>query len=185
MPIEQGTHTLGPSNARLAVHTVAAGTVARVGHDLSIEVGSWSGTLELAEEGASVTLTADGGSLRVLEGHGGMKELDDDDRANIGQTIDDEVLKRTPIEFRSSTVEPAAGGDRLRVEGDLELAGSRHPIAFELTLQESGRLAGSARIKQSDWGIKPYSALFGALKVADEVEVTIDGDLTSTQTGAG
>ena len=110
MPIEQGTHTLGPSNARLAVHTVAAGTVARVGHDLSIEVGSWSGTLELAEEGASVTLTADGGSLRVLEGHGGMKELDDDDLANIRQTIDDEVLKRTTIEFRSNTVEPRRKG---------------------------------------------------------------------------
>ena len=29
-------------------------------------------------------------------------------------------------------------------------------------------------VKQTDWGIKPYSALFGALKVADEVEVAID-----------
>jgi hypothetical protein len=184
MPIDHGTYALGPQNARLIVHTVAAGTVARVGHDLSIDVGSWSGTLELGEEGASVTFSADGGSLRVLEGHGGMKALDDDDRANISQTIDDEVLKQTPIEFRSSMVERAAG-DRLRVEGELELAGSRHPIAFELTLAEPGRLAGGATIKQSDWGIKPYSALFGALKVVDEVEVTIDGDLTRAQTGPG
>jgi hypothetical protein len=36
-----------------------------------------------------------------------------------------------------------------------------------------------ARVKQSEWGIKPYTALFGALKVADEVEVTIDGQLGS------
>ena len=30
-------------------------------------------------------------------------------------------------------------------------------------------------VKQSEWGMKPYSALFGALKVADEVEVTLEG----------
>ena len=38
-------------------------------------------------------------------------------------------------------------------------------------------VAGSARIKQTDWGIKPFSALFGTLKVADEVEVGIDAKL--------
>jgi hypothetical protein len=32
-------------------------------------------------------------------------------------------------------------------------------------------------VRQSDWGIKPYSALFGALKVRDEVEVSLDGTL--------
>ena len=31
----------------------------------------------------------------------------------------------------------------------------------------------SAIVKQSDWGIKPYSALFGALKVADEVQLEL------------
>ena len=35
-------------------------------------------------------------------------------------------------------------------------------------------LTGSATVKQSDWGMKPYSALFGALKVADEVEVAFE-----------
>jgi hypothetical protein len=43
-------------------------------------------------------------------------------------------------------------------------------------------VTATARIKQSEWGIKPYSALFGALKVADDVEVTFDGQLTPTST---
>jgi len=30
-------------------------------------------------------------------------------------------------------------------------------------------------VTQSAFGMKPYSALFGALKVADDVEVEIDG----------
>ena len=104
----------------------------------------------------------------MIEGTGGMQALDADDRANIDQTIDDEVLTGTPIEFRSTAVEGT------RFEGELELAGQRHPISFELAGDQDGRLAGSATVKQTDWGMKPYSALFGALKVADEVEVAFE-----------
>jgi hypothetical protein len=179
MAIGQGSHALGPGNARLIVHTTAGGAAAKAGHDLSIEVTSWSATLELSPDGGSVALSADGGSLRVLEGRGGMKALDDDDRAGIRQTIDDEVLKGARIEFHSTAVTPDAGGDHLRVEGQLALAGASHPISFELTLAAPDRVTGRATIRQSDWGIKPYSALFGALRVGDEVEVTIDGELTS------
>ena len=32
-------------------------------------------------------------------------------------------------------------------------------------------------VKQTEWGMKPYTALFGALKVADEVRVEIDARL--------
>ena len=38
-----------------------------------------------------------------------MQALDDDDRAGIEQTIDDEVLIGTPIEFRSTSVERGRG----------------------------------------------------------------------------
>ena len=71
----------------------------------------------------------------------------------------------TAIEFRSTAI---GGG---RVEGELEPAGKRHPISFEFAAGEGGRFAGSATVKQSDWGMKPYTALFGTLKVADEVDV--------------
>jgi hypothetical protein len=34
-------------------------------------------------------------------------------------------------------------------------------------------------VKQSDWGIQPYSGLFGTLKVKDEVEVVGEASLPS------
>jgi hypothetical protein len=43
--------------------------------------------------------------------------------------------------------------------------------------ESDGTITGSASFKQSDWGIKPYSALFGALKVNDEVNVVVEGKL--------
>jgi hypothetical protein len=33
-------------------------------------------------------------------------------------------------------------------------------------------------VVQTQWGIKPYSAFFGAMKVADEVTIELDALLT-------
>jgi len=158
----------GPDNAVLTVRTYRSGAAAKAGHDLVIEVTSWEATLDPA---AGVTLTADAGSLRVIEGTGGIQELDADDKAGIEKTIDDEVLVGCSIEFRSSEVDLAADGGGT-VRGELALAGERHPIGFDLVVRD-GRLTGSAIVRQSDWGMKPYSALFGTLKVADEVEIAM------------
>lgn len=38
-------------------------------------------------------------------------------------------------------------------------------------------MTGNATVKQTDWGMKPYSALFGTLRVIDEVGGEIDAML--------
>ena len=182
MSLQPGTHTFGPENGTLAVRTGRTGAAAKAGHDLLILVTAWQATLEVGEDHAqtSIVLDADATSLRVCEGTGGMQALGDDDKASIEKTIDDEVLKRKSIEFRSTAVQTAADGSRLSVQGELTLVGKACPIAFDLTVGDDGKLSGSAVVKQTDWGIKPYSALFGALNVADEVEVVIDASLPSS-----
>jgi polyisoprenoid-binding protein YceI len=177
--IHAGTYRFGADNATLAVHTRRGGAAAKAGHDLVIHVTAWEASLVVAEDAAETTieLTADAGSLRVREGKGGMQALGDDDIANIHQTIDDEVLRRQEITFRSNRVDPDPDGKTLRAEGDLTLAGQTRPIDFELEIGDDGSLGATAVVKQSDWGMKPYSALFGALKVLDEVEVVLNGHL--------
>ena len=166
------TYTLGADDGTLSVRTGRTGTVAKAGHDLLIEVRAWTATLDL--EAPRLTLDADATSLHVVEGTGGIKSLDDDDRANIRQTIDDEILERNDIRFRSTDVQRTDGG--LAVRGDLTLVGTTRPIAFDLALS-GGRVTGTAVVTQTEWSIKPYSALFGTLKVADEVRVEIDAAL--------
>jgi superoxide dismutase, Fe-Mn family len=136
-----------------------------------IHVIGWNATLEVGDE-ARLTLDVDSTSLRVRDGTGGMQALTGDDKANIEQTINDEVLLRTPIRFWSSAVQ--LEDRRLGVEGELTLMGQTHPIAFALADEGGTRLTGSAVVKQSEWGMTPYTALFGALTVTDEVEVGID-----------
>jgi hypothetical protein len=139
--------TYGPHNATLTVRTRRAGAAAKAGHDLLIEVTRWEATVR----GDELTVTADPRSLAVREGTGGVMPLDEDDHRNIEQTIDDEVLRGQPIEY---------------ADGQLTLNGQTRPLSVKL---EDGR--GIAVVRQTEWGIKPYSALFGTLKVADEVIV--------------
>jgi hypothetical protein len=167
------SHALGPENGALMVRTRKRGAASKAGHNLLIGVTSWQATLDLGEDGG-IALTADPASLVVIEGTGGAMTLGDEEKAAIEQTIGEEVLTSGPIEFRSTSI--AADGGTLSVEGELELAGRRHPIAFELSTEDD-RLRGSATVKQTDWGIEPYTALFGTLKVTDEVEVSINAML--------
>ena len=85
------------------------------------------------------------------------------------------MLKGELISFESRSVR--ADGDGLRVEGDLTLHGTTRPLGFDVRMTRDGTLGATAVIKQTDWGMKPYSTLFGALKVADEVAVSIDARL--------
>ena len=70
--------------------------------------GSFSGYFSDGPEGTVIRLEGDGGSLRVVEGTGGMKALSDDDKAEIVDTIDEKILKRRPIVFRSTAVRTAS-----------------------------------------------------------------------------
>src|SRR3954453_17502401 len=189
MPIPPGRYILGPDDATLTIRTRKAGAASKAGHNLRIEVTSWRATLDVGEAPATaeIDLSADARSLRVREGTGGMQTLGDQEKASIEQTIDDDVLAGSAIQFRSRRVVPGPEGT-LSVEGDLHLPGSTPPVAlalaassppvaFDLAGGDDGRLSGRARIRQTDWGIKPYSALFGTLKVVDEVDVEIDGTL--------
>jgi polyisoprenoid-binding protein YceI len=169
------TYTVGPEDGILSVRTSRTGAVAKVGHDLLLHVTEWSATLDL--DAPSLSLDADATSLRVREGTGGMKPLDEDDLSNIETTIDDEVLLRRDINFRSTRVERTDGS--LNVEGELTLVGTTRPIAFDLAVGD--RVTGVAVVKQTEWGMKPYTALFGALKVADEVRVEIDAALRQSR----
>ncbi len=104
--LQAGSYVLGPENGTLSVRTRRTGAAAKAGHDLLLHVTAWEARLVVGTDvaGTSLELDVDATSLRVMEGTGGMKALDDDDKANIDQTIDEEVLKRQDVTFRSTRI---------------------------------------------------------------------------------
>jgi YceI-like domain len=183
--IPPGSYQLGPDDGRLTVHTQRSGAAAMAGHNLVIDVTSWRAVLTAGETPTDmrVELEVDGGSLRVREGTGGMQTLEQQHKQEIEQTIDEEVLRGDAISFRSTHAAPSPDGDAVTVEGELKLHGASHPIAFDVSADDDGTVSASTVIKQTDYGIKPYSTLFGALKVVDEVEISIDVRLPTPVAG--
>lgn len=179
MRLQPGTQLLGRDSGTVQVRTYREGMAQKIGHDLVIEVGQWEATVEVGEDGSpsAVGLEADPRSLQVREGLHGVKPLSDKDRAEIRKQIDEKILGRQPIVFRSSAVERSDG--QLSVRGELTMAGTTRPASFELELATDGRVSGTLPITQSEWGIKPYRGLMGALKVRDTVEVALDVRLPS------
>ena len=179
MSASTGNYTLGPDTATLTVRTGKRGAAAAAGHNLQITVASWSATLELASDpvGSRLSLNADSRSLRVLSGSGGAQQLGKDDMSNIETTIDTEVLKGGPIRFESTHIHAGADDGALHVHGELNLLGHTGPLEFTLKLDDAGHLGATATVVQTAFGMKPYSTLFGTLKVADEVEVSVEGAL--------
>lgn len=156
---------------------------AQAGHDLAIEASRWSGELTVGDDlsPAGLEVHIDLGALTVREGTGGLKPLTDRDRRDIGGTAR-KLLKtdRFPeAVFTATGFEPAAanGGGGV-INGSLALAGAVRPL--RLTVSQTGpqtyRVAG--KVVQSDYGIKPYTAFLGALKVRDAVDIEADVDLS-------
>jgi polyisoprenoid-binding protein YceI len=166
----------------LTVRTGRQGVAARAGHDLVIEVTSWDGLLVIGGSGSALSVTADASSLEVREGTGGVRPLTDDDRAEIRRNIAEKVLdsaRHAQITFASTAVEHT-GADALAVAGDLAIAGVTHPVRFEVALERGAVgtvLRATLPVVQSTFGIRPFSALMGTLKVADPVEVMAEARL--------
>jgi len=168
------TQQIGPQSGTLKVKTYREGLAQKIGHDLVIEVGQWDATVDIGPDRViqSVQLNADPSSLQVREGHNGVKALTDDDRKQIQNSIDEKVLGGKPIAFASTAVEARDGG--VSVRGDLTMADSTRPAAFDIDVSGDGQVAGTLPVTQSEWGIKPYKAFMGALKVRDTVEIVLD-----------
>jgi len=177
MALTSGDYSLGPPSGRLLIKTGRSGLGRKAGHDLTIEVTRWSGqaTLDAGDpSSSSVSAEIEVDSFEVVEGAGGVLPLTSSDRAEIARNIRDKVLRTLAhpmITFRSTSV--AGTPESFTVEGDLTIRGVTEPVTVRGRLS-GDRLTGSATVVQSRWGIKPYSAMFGQLRVADPVEIEFE-----------
>ncbi|GAA1463652.1 YceI family protein [Williamsia maris] len=162
-------------DCRLLLHTGVTGKASKMGHRLTIAVTRWRAEVDWSgDRPIGVDLSAEVDSIDVVHGEGGVTPLLGPEktlaRSNALKTFEAERFPH--IGFRTDTVDETAGGFRLI--GTLEIHGVSHDHTVDLTvadLGESWGLSAEAVVRQSDFGIKPYSQLMGAMKVVDEVTV--------------
>lgn len=181
MDLPNGTFEIGPDQGTIVLRTFRQGAASAVGHDLTIEVRRWSGSVTLdadAPERSSAAARLEVGSFTVREGKGGIKPLSDDDKREIKKNMTEKSLQasRFPeITFTSTGV--SIDGNSAQLSGDLTIKGTSRPVSVALSTSPGDggiKLTGKTAVLQTTWDIKPYSGLFGALKVRDEVEIELD-----------
>ena len=161
------------TNGRVEVLTYKDGLLARAAHDLLLEVQDF----KLSRSGEAVKFEFRPGSLRVVGARHGenvdTNELSADQKNEIQGNIQKEILHtdKYPVSTFTGQGTPANGG--YRVNGELELVGKRVPVSFDLHM--NGNVAkGQVDIQPTLWGIQPYKALLGAIKLQDKVTIRFE-----------
>lgn len=183
MPVT--TWTLNASAGELLVQTGVTGRVAKLGHRLTLAMTAWEVTV--ASDGdtpVSATLTVDVSSLVVVRGSGGVKGLSGPEKAlarsNALGALD---AKRHPaITFRTDTIDSTEHGYRLA--GNLDIHGTSAHRTVDVTridLGDAWRMTCEAVVRQTDFGVKPYSLFMGSVRVADDVTVSFDATLAKNR----
>lgn len=179
MTLPPGHHELGPDRGRVRIRTARQGVAARAGHDLLIEFTRWTGRLVLNEP-PYVTALIELDSLQVVEGTGGALPLTDRDRREIAATARRllDVDTHPTAHFESSwAIRTDAGAT---VEGTLIVRGEPAPVTIEVRDTGPASWRGIATVRHSAYGIAPYRAFLGALRLADEIRIEVDIELPTT-----
>ena len=152
--------------------------LARMAHDLELSL-----TQVTATGGEHhVTVTFEPSSLSVtgalVSGVVDPALLDASQRQEIERNVRTQVLKTD--RFPRGKFEGAFDATEapVRVQGTLELLDKRQPVSFELARQ-GDTFVGTLTITPSRWGIAPYRALLGALKLQDTAVIRIEVQASS------
>jgi polyisoprenoid-binding protein YceI len=157
------------ARSKLTIFADSGGLFSFAGHDHTVAAPLESGSVQ-ASGNQSVTLRVNAREMKVLD-----PDLEPKKRAEVQRDMHAKVLESERfevIEFRSTKAEPR-GDNSWTVTGDLMLHGVSKPVV--VNVRRSGELyTGSAKFKQTAFGIKPISVAGGTVKVKDELKIEFE-----------
>lgn len=167
MPITHDATT-----AQCHVFTLKEGMLSAIAHDLRLSVGHFTVRIE---DDQSIEARFEARSLRVdcamKQGHEDFDALRSSQKREIEDNVARSVLhaRRHPeIVFRSTRV--TGEGSQREIEGMLVLHGTERHVRTT-AMRQDDRWVAEVRLHQPDFGIEPYSAMLGTLKIQPAVRV--------------
>ena len=167
--------------SNFTVQAFAQGLLSAFAHDPVIVIRDFNGEVQFVPgtfEAALLKITINARELAL------SVEVREKDRAEIETAMRNQVLevvKYPEIVFSSTNISAsrvAEGRYRVRIIGDVTLHGVTQKnlwISSEATVSEEDlRARGEFSLKQSDFGIKPFSAVGGTIKLKNELKFIFD-----------
>lgn len=148
------------STAEILVFSYKDGVLSRVAHDLMIRATRFT----VEEDSTALRATVEAGRLSVVQAMNGgsltaanVSEIEDKMRTEVLDSA------RWPqITFASTSVDDAS------IVGQLSLRG----VTRQVRWTRRGRTA-ELRLDQRDFGIRPFTAMLGALRIKPELRVRV------------
>lgn len=173
-------YSIETKGSKFTVRAFATGLLSSLGHNPTISIPVIEGEVALNPdeiERSSLHMIVQASSLTVSD------DISAKDREEINRRIHDEVLESgsfPEIEYRSSKVsasKTAEGQYWTAITGELMMRGIKRPQPISARLSINGttlRATGEFAIRQSDYEIRPVTALAGAVKLKDELKFSFD-----------
>ncbi|MGD9897388.1 MAG: YceI family protein [Candidatus Methylacidiphilaceae bacterium] len=169
-------YQIDSAKSKVEVLVLRGGLLGFLGHDHEIVSWKLTGTVDyspssIASLGADVSLPVK--SLTVVDPQVALQE-----RREVQSTMQGEAVldaDRYPeIHFASTGSAPARTPPQVLISGDLSLHGVVKKISFPVRLAPSPgilRVTGTAKVRQSDFGIEPIRIAGGTMRIKDLVEI--------------
>jgi polyisoprenoid-binding protein YceI len=162
-------------NSECLVFSFKDGLLSRLAHDLKLKVERFS--IEVDDTTHQIKATFDPSSLEVVcaqvDGRDDPSTLSQGDKKKIYDNATKDVLRvRKYPEVRFESTNVVERGEGFAVEGTLHMHGKSKTI--QTSVRASGdRYTAELKLHQPDFGIKPFTAALGALKVKPDVLVRV------------
>lgn len=162
------------------VKAFAAGLLSALGHNPTIALPDFEGEIFLnpeAVEQSTLRMVIRAESLTVTD------DISAKDREEIDRRMHQEVLESDSFPeivyecSRGSASKTGEGQYWVALNGELTLRGvtHSHPVSARVAVNGSIlRATGEFTVRQSDYEIRPVSALGGAVKLKDELKLSFD-----------
>ena len=162
-------------NSECLLFSFKDGLLARLAHDLKLQVERFS--IEVDDASQQIKATFDPSSIQVvcaqIDGRDDPSTLSKGDKKKIYDNVTKDVLRiRKHPEIRFDSTKVVERGEGFAVEGTLQIYGKSRNIQTSVRV-DGDRWVTELKLHQPDFGIKPFSAALGALKVKPDVLVRV------------
>jgi polyisoprenoid-binding protein YceI len=169
-------YVIDTAASRFTVQAFATGLLSAFGHSPVIGMRDYDGGIHFVPETyekAFVRMALRTNALEVLD------EMKSDDRKKLEQTMYEDLLEiaRFPeAVYESKEIAITRHSANLlnaRVTGELSFHGVTRTESLDARVTPTGsilRASGEFQLRQSDYGIKPFSFASGALRLKDELK---------------
>lgn len=163
------SRAIDTAKSTMTVRVYKSGVFSALGHNHEIAAPLAEGKVDPTAR--QVELRVDTRALKVLDPGVSEKDRAETQRVMLGPEVLDAAAHST-IAFHSTGAEPAGAG-AWKVHGNLTLHGQTRAVEVDVR-QEGERYVGTARFKQTEFGIQPVKVAGGTIRVKDEIRIEFD-----------